>query len=76
MIARRVQALYAFFLFDQSSLQGVRVNQITVGPQNISATFFSDRIEDISPATSAEMHQALTAEGCLNSTGFLIDNPR
>ena len=57
-------------------LQGVHVNQIIVGPRNISSTFFSDRIEDINPATSAEMQQALMAEGCLNSTGYLIDNPR
>ena len=62
--------------FEMCFVQGVRVNQIMVGPQNISATFFSDRIETISQATSAEMQQALMAEGCLNSTGYLIDNPR
>ena len=59
-----------------NALQGVRTNEVIVDPKNLSASFFSDRIADISADLSAEMYQSLAAEGCLNATGFLIDNPR
>ena len=57
-------------------LQGIAVNEIAVPPRNLSATFFSDRIEDVDNVTSAAMYAALLSEGCLNSTGYLVENPR
>ena len=57
-------------------LQGIVVNEIVVPPTNLSATFFSDRVEQIDNTTSAALYAALLSEGCLNSTGYLVDNPR
>jgi hypothetical protein len=52
------------------------VNEIAVAPTNLSATFFSDRIDEIDNVTSSALYTALRSEGCLNSTGYLVDNPR
>lgn len=52
------------------------MNQIAVGPRSINSTYFSDRIAGLDNETSSEMYRALVNEGCLNSTGYLNDNPR
>jgi len=61
---------------DAVCLQGIAVNEIAVAPTNLTATFFSDRIEEIDNVTSSAMYTALLSEGCLNSTGYLVENPR
>lgn len=57
-------------------VQGVPVNEVVVKPRPLTPSFFSDRIESVSNDTSAAMYGALLAEGCINSTGYLVDNPR
>lgn len=57
-------------------MQGIPVKSIEVGPKALSPTFFAERIESIDNATSSAMFAALTVEGCFNSTGFLVENPR
>ena len=57
-------------------LQGTQVNEIVVKPRPLSPVFFSDRIEGVDNATSAAMYNALLTEGCINSTGYLVENPR
>ena len=45
-------------------------------PRAITAAFFSDRVDGISPAASKAIHQALKDAKLLNATGFLIEDPR
>ena len=56
--------------------QGTQVNEIVVKPRPLNPAFFSDRIEGVDNATSAAMYNALLTEGCINSTGYLVENPR
>lgn len=63
-------------LLSQARMQGALVNDIAVRPKPLHVSFFSERIPAISNETSSLMYAALLAEGCLNATGYLVDNPR
>ena len=57
-------------------MQGAWVTEKLVRQRPIGPTYFSDRIEGITPATSQAMQQALKAARMLNATDFLTEDPR
>ena len=49
---------------------------MSVGPQPLTAAFFSERIEGMPPATSAAIFRALSGNGMLDKDGMLLKDPR
>ena len=57
-------------------LQGVAAANISVSPMPVTPTFLSERIADLSKATSKAIHQALRDAGLLDADGMLLKDPR
>ena len=57
-------------------LQGVAAANISVSPVPVTPTFLSERIADLSKATSMAIHQALRDARLLDADGMLIKDPR
>jgi hypothetical protein len=58
------------------SLQGVSTRELRYDPLPVTPTFFSDRIEGVSTAVSARLHDALNSGSLLDEKGLLKADPR
>jgi len=50
--------------------------EIVVKPQPLHAAFFSERIDGMSPETSADIYTAFAQNGMLDTDGMLLSDPR
>ena len=57
-------------------LQGVAAANISVSPVPVTPTFLSERIADLSKATSKAIHNALRDAQLLDADGMLVKDPR
>ena len=57
-------------------LQGVAAANISVSPVPVTPTFLSERIADLSKATSKAIHNALRDARLLDADGMLVKDPR
>ena len=57
-------------------MQGLTAKGVSVHPQPLSSTFFSDRIDDVDAKVSEKLFEALKQAGLLNDDRHLKDDPR
>jgi len=57
-------------------LQGVDMMNMEVQPQPLTPSFFFNRTKDISPSVSAAIYSTFEKSGLLDSSGFLLEDPR
>lgn len=57
-------------------MQSIPVAEIEIKPLALNETFFSDRIDGISPELSAAIYNVFKQAHMMNDDGTLIENPR
>ncbi|CAK0738447.1 hypothetical protein CVIRNUC_001044 [Coccomyxa viridis] len=58
------------------SKQGAWVTEKLLRPRPVTAELLAERIEGVDAAMGAAIVRALSSEGLLNATGFLVEDPR
>ena len=56
--------------------QGAWVTEKVLRPRPVTAELLAERIEGVDAAMGAAIVRALSIEGLLNATGFLVEDPR
>ena len=56
--------------------QGAWVTEKLLRPRPVTAELLAERIEGVDAAMGAAIVRALSSEGLLNATGFLVEDPR
>ena len=49
---------------------------LAADPRPLRPSFFSDRIEGVTPKVSQQLFDALRGGGFLDAHGYLVENPR